>query len=72
MLSDSSVLALRFGWTRFPDDPSLSIDFDPAQLGFSSAFIGQVGQTGVPKFPIIDFSQTYRDYGHSDPVKSRI
>ena len=65
-------MALRFGWTTFPDNPSLSIGFDPATLGFSSNFIGQVGQTGVPKFPIIDFNSTYRDYGHSDPVKSRI
>ncbi|HEY3157558.1 MAG TPA: TonB-dependent receptor [Vicinamibacterales bacterium] len=72
VLSDNSVMALRFGWTRFPDDPSLSIDYDPSQLGFSSNFLGLIDQTGVPKFPIIDFSQTYRDYGHSDPVKSRV
>jgi hypothetical protein len=72
VLNDSSVLALRFGWTTFPDNPSLSIDYDPAQLGFSSNFLGLINQTGVPKFPIIDFQTTYRDYGHSDPVKSRI
>ena len=72
VLSDSSVMSLRFGWTTFPDNPSLSLDFDPAQLGFSSAFIGQVGQTGVSKFPIIDFQSTYRDFGHQDPVKSRV
>ncbi len=71
VLNDSSVLALRFGWTTFPDDPSLSIDYDPAQLGFSSAFIGQVGETGVPKFPTITLTG-YRGYGHSDPVKSRV
>ena len=35
VLSDSSVMALRFGMTRFPDNNTLSIDFDPATLGFS-------------------------------------
>ena len=72
VLNDSSVLALRFGWTTFPDNPSLSIDYDPAQLGFASSFLGLINQTGVPKFPIIDFQTTYRDFGHSDPVKSRV
>ena len=35
VLSDSSVLALRFGMTRFPDNNTLSLAFDPATLGFS-------------------------------------
>ena len=51
VLSDSSVLALRFGWTRFVDNSTMTIDFDPSTLGFSPTFISQVGQTGVPKFP---------------------
>jgi hypothetical protein len=72
VLTDSSVMALRFGWTRFPDNPSLSIDYDPAQLGFAPGFLSLIDQTGVPKFPIIDFQTTYRDYGHSDPVKDRV
>jgi hypothetical protein len=72
VLSNSSVMALRFGWTRFPDNPSLSIDYDPTQLGFASNFASLVEQTGVPKFPIIDFQTTYRDYGHQDPVKNRV
>jgi trimeric autotransporter adhesin len=72
VLNDSSVMALRFGWTRFPDNPSLSIDYDPAQLGFAPGFLNLIGQTGVPKFPIIDFQTTYRDYGHSDPVIDRV
>jgi hypothetical protein len=72
VLSDSSVLALRFGWTTFPDNPSLSIDFDPATLGFSQNFLGLVQQTGVPKFPIIDFTAGYDDYGHQNPVKRRV
>jgi hypothetical protein len=71
VLSDSSVMALRFGWTRFPDNPSLSIDFDPATLGFSSTYMGEVGQTGVAKFPVLAFTG-YRGMGHQDPVFSRI
>ena len=38
-MSDSSVLALRFGMSRFPDNNTLSIDFDPATLGFSPTYL---------------------------------
>jgi len=48
VLSNNSVMALRFGITRFPDDQTLSIDFDPATLGFSPTFTNQVT---VRKFP---------------------
>src|SRR5262249_28876606 len=48
VLSDSSVLALRFGITRFPDNDTLSIGFDPATLGFSQTFLNQMT---VKKFP---------------------
>ena len=71
VVSDTSVLALRFGLTDFPDNPSLSIDYDPAQLGFSQAFMSEVGQTGLAKFPVVGFT-TYRGLGAQDPVKSRI
>jgi hypothetical protein len=47
-MSDSSVLALRYGMTRFPDNNTLSIDFDPATLGFSQTFLNQVT---LEKFP---------------------
>ena len=56
--SDNSVLALRFGWTRFVNNSTTTIDFDPATLGFSQAFLGQMGQTGVSKFPQI-FTTNY-------------
>jgi hypothetical protein len=71
VVSDSSVLALRFGWTTFPDNPSLSIDYDPSQLGFSQNFLNEIGQTGVPKFPSVGFT-LYRGLGAQDPVKSRV
>src|ERR1051326_717495 len=51
--SDNSVLALRVGWTKFIDNSTLSIPFDPSTLGFSSTFLGELGQTGVQKFPQI-------------------
>src|SRR5204863_38130 len=35
VLSDNSVSAFRFGWTRFPDNNTLTLDFDPASLQFS-------------------------------------
>ena len=72
VLSDRSVMALRFGWTTFPDIPSLSIDFDPAQLGFSSNFMGLINQTGVPKFPNVAFTGGYRGLGHQNPQKNRV
>ena len=51
ILSDSSVLTLRFGMTDFPDNDTLSLPFDPATLGFSQNFIQQI-QT--PKFPDVN------------------
>ena len=39
------------GWTRFPDNSTMTIDFDPSTLGFSPTFLGLVDQTGGPKFP---------------------
>ena len=51
VLSNDSVLALRYGWTRFVDNNTMTIDFDPADLGFSQTFLDQVDQTGGPKFP---------------------
>jgi hypothetical protein len=42
VLSNNSVMALRFGMTRFPDNQTLSIDFDPATLGFSPNFLNQI------------------------------
>jgi hypothetical protein len=49
--SDHSVLTFRYGWTRFRDDASLTADFDPATLGFSSNFVNAI-QAG--KFPFGD------------------
>jgi len=48
VVNDSSVLALRFGMSRFPDNNTLTLPFDPATLGFSQLF---VSQAVVQKFP---------------------
>src|SRR5436309_6768480 len=48
VMSDSSVMALRFGLTRFPDNDTLSIPFDPSTLGISQTFLNQMT---VKKFP---------------------
>jgi trimeric autotransporter adhesin len=56
--SDNSVLALRFGMTRFIDNSTLTAAFDPATLGFGQTYLGQLQQTGVQKFPQI-FAQGY-------------
>jgi hypothetical protein len=67
LLSDNSVLALRYGWTEFVDNNTMTIDFDPAQLGFSPVFISQVGQTGVKKFPQGGFTNSYSGFGAINP-----
>ena len=48
VLNDSSVMALRFGVTRFPDNDTLTASFDPSTLGISSTFLNQMS---VQKFP---------------------
>jgi len=48
VVNSSSVLALRFGMTRFPDNDALSIDFDPRTLGFSQTYANQIQ---LDKFP---------------------
>src|SRR3954447_24620248 len=50
VLNDSSVMAVRYGWTDFPDNDTLSLPFDPSTLGFSSNFVNQI-QT--PMFPSV-------------------
>jgi hypothetical protein len=51
VLSDSSVATFRFGRTDFPDNDTLTLDFDPATLGFSQNFLNQIT---VKKFPSVD------------------
>ena len=46
--SNNTVVTLRYGLTKFIDDNTLSIDFDPATLGFTQTFLSQMQ---VEKFP---------------------
>ena len=62
--SNNTVLTLRYGLTKFIDDSTLSIDFDPATLGFSSTFLDQ---TTVDKYPQVRVTE-YGDQGAIDPT----
>jgi hypothetical protein len=62
--SNNTVLTLRYGWTRFIDDDTLSIDFDPAQLGFSQNFLSQMQ---VQKMPLVSITDYYA-FGAIDPT----
>jgi hypothetical protein len=63
VLNDTSVLSLRFGYTRFVDNSTMTVDFDPATLGFSPTFLSQVAQTGGPKFPNGTLNGGYSSFG---------
>src|SRR5437016_5208944 len=71
-LSSSSVLALRFGWTRFPDNQTLTADFDPATLGFSPAFLSQISLKKFPDVRIRGYDQSTNEsytLGAIDPTQ---
>ncbi|MCA1651805.1 MAG: carboxypeptidase regulatory-like domain-containing protein [Acidobacteria bacterium] len=62
--SNNTVLTLRYGWTRFIDDDTLSIDFDPASLNFNSSFLNSMQ---VRKFPRVSVTDYYGPFGALDP-----
>jgi hypothetical protein len=69
VLSDSSVMALRFGLTRFPDNDTLTADFDPATLGFSQTFLNQITVKKFPQVRIRGYDQYFgRSLGAIDPT----
>ena len=71
-LSSSSVLALRFGWTRFPDNQTLTAAFDPATLGFSPAFLSQISLKKFPDVRIRGYDQSTNEsytLGAIDPTQ---
>lgn len=61
---NNTVLTLRYGWTRFIDDDTLSIDFDPATLGFSQSFLNSMQRR---KFPVVGITDYY-SLGAIDPT----
>ncbi len=62
--SSSTVATFRFGMTVFHDNDTLSIDYDPAQLGFSSNFLNQMEVKKFPRGVLTD----YADFGAIDPA----
>jgi len=69
VVSDSSVMALRFGLTRFPDNDTLTADFDPAGLGFSSTFLNQMTVKKFPDVRIRGYDQYFgQTLGAIDPT----
>jgi hypothetical protein len=55
--SSNTVVTLRYGMTQFRDDDTLTIDFDPATLGFDSAFLNAIQQKKFPHVNITDYYQ---------------
>jgi hypothetical protein len=61
---NNTVATLRYGMTRFIDDDTLSIDYDPADLGFSSTYLGQLQTKKFPRVNVTD----YYGFGAIDPT----
>ena len=68
--SDDTVLTLRYGWNRFLDNNTLSIDFDPSVLGFPSSFLSATQADKFPQVHVTDYdnSDFGRMMGAIDPV----
>ncbi len=64
---NNSVITLRFGWTTFPDNSTMSTSFDPATLGFNSAFINALQVKKFPAVSITDYNQQGRTLGAIAP-----
>lgn len=62
--SSTTVVTFRYGWTRFLDNDTLSIQFDPATLGFSQTFLNQMQVKKFPQGSITD----YFSFGAIDPA----
>ena len=60
---NNTVFTLRYGWTKFQDQNTLSVEYDPAQLGFASSFLSPLQQKKFPRVSIVD----YYAFGHIDP-----
>lgn len=53
--SSNTVVTMRYGMTEFRDDDTLSIDFDPASLGFDPGFISQMQRRKFPQVTVSDY-----------------
>jgi hypothetical protein len=59
--SNNTVVTLRYGYTRFIDNNTLSIDFDPSTLGFSSNFLNSIQVDKFPQIRATDYDSA--DFG---------
>jgi len=55
VVSNSTVLSLRFGWNRFDDSQHLPNPFDPASLGFNAAYLAAMPGKKFPSVNLGDF-----------------
>jgi hypothetical protein len=69
VLNDSSVMALRFGWTTFPDNNTLTADFDPATVGFSQNYLSQITLKKFPYVRIREYDGQGRTFGAINPTQ---
>ncbi len=71
VLSNTSVLALRFGRTEFPDNDTVTIDFDPRSLPFSTTYKNQIQLDKFPQVRIRGYDQGHgsRTLGAINPTE---
>jgi hypothetical protein len=69
VLSDSSVMALRFGWTTFPDNNTLTTSFNPSTLGFSQTYLNQITVQKFPQVRIRGYDNEGRTLGAIEPTE---
>ncbi len=60
---NNTVFTLRYGWTKFQDQNTLSVEYNPADLGFSQSFLSPLQQQKFPRVSITD----YYAFGAIDP-----
>ena len=71
VLSSNTVLALRFGKTEFPDNDTITIDFDPRSLPFSQTYRNQIQLNKFPQVRIRGYDQGHgsRTLGAINPTE---
>ena len=71
VLSSTAVLALRFGKTEFPDNDTVTIDFDPRSLPFSTTYKNQIQLNKFPQVRIRGYDQGHgsRTLGAINPTE---
>jgi hypothetical protein len=66
---NNTVLTFRYGWNRFIDNNTLSIEFNPADLGFPSSFLNALQVQKFPQATVTDYgAPDTRLFGAIDPV----